>query len=158
MSVFRIWAVMRQPNQNRKNQRGQAFVEGALCLLTFIALVVGTLDLGQMLFFHQALVERVRGAVRWSSVHQWDGTGDQVRNMVLFARSDDPGDGTPGFLGLTRDNVDVNHIDGTAENPNDQRITVTIRNYRYNFFSPWIAGSFTDANPISESAPVFYRP
>jgi hypothetical protein len=149
---------MRQTNPNRKNQSGQVIVESALCLLTFIALLVGTLDLGQMLFFHQALVERVRGAVRWASVHQWDGTGDQVTNMVLFGRPDDSSGGASGFLGLTRDNVGVNHFDGTAANPNDERITVTIRNYRYNFFSPWIAGSFTDANPISESAPVFYRP
>lgn len=142
----------------RRGERGQAVVEGALCFVVFIALLLSALDLGQMLFFHQALVERVRGAVRWASVHAWDGTGDQITNVMLYGSPADPGAGVPTFLGLTRDNVDVDHFNGTATNPNDERITVTIRGYRYNFFSPWIAGTFTDANPVSESAPVFYRP
>lgn len=127
-----------------------------MCFVVFIALLLSALDLGQMLFFHQALVERVRDAVRWQSVHPYN--ADQVVNMVLYRSTTDPGGGASGFLGMTRANVEVLYVAGTTLNPNDERIKVTIRNYRYSFFSPWVAGSFVDANPITESAPMFYKP
>jgi hypothetical protein len=133
-------------------------LEAALCLTVLLALLIGALDFGQLLFFHQALVERVRGAVRWGSLNAYDGTGDQITNMVLYDRSDDPGAGTPAFLGLTRANVEVDYLAGSTANPNDERITVTLRDYQYRFFSPWIATSFADSTPITVSSPMLYKP
>lgn len=145
-------------NPSRKESaRGQAALEAALVLMTLLALLISALDFGQVMFFHQALVERVRNAARWASVHAYDGTGEQIRNMVLFNEPTAP-DGRSGFLGLTEDNVDVLYSPGTTANPNDERVTVTLRNYRYQFFSPWIAGQFVDRNPITETIPIFYRP
>jgi TadE-like protein len=133
-------------------------LEAALCLTVLMSLLIGALDFGQLLFFHQALVERVRGAARWGSLNAYDGTGDQITNMVLYNRPDDPGAGTPAFLGLSRDNVDVEYAAGSVANPNDERITVTLRDYRYRFFSPWIATTFTDNTPITVSSPMLYKP
>ena len=54
-------------------------IESTLVMLAFFALLFGVIDCGQVLVTHQALVERVRAAVRWGVVRPWDGTGDQIR-------------------------------------------------------------------------------
>src|SRR2546427_11969134 len=124
---------MRHKNQNRnriegcmrrKGQRGQAFVEPALILLVFIATLIGAMDFGQLLFTHELMVERVRAGVRWGVVNAWDGTGDQIANMVLYNSATVP-DGAAAFLGMTRANVSVVHTNATVSNPNDERITVS---------------------------------
>ena len=51
------------------NRRGQSLVESTLVLLVFLSLLLGVIDCGQVLFAHQALMDRVRGAVRWGIVH-----------------------------------------------------------------------------------------
>src|SRR4051812_15603120 len=107
----------------RKHEKGQAFVEAALVLLVFVATFVGALDFSQLLFTHQIMVERVRAGVRWGSVNAWDGTGDQIANVVRYDSSTIP-DGASAFLGLTRANVNVVHTAGTTLNPNDETITV----------------------------------
>ena len=35
-----------------------------------------------------ALVERVRSAVRWGVVRPWDGTGEQIANLILYDQPD----------------------------------------------------------------------
>src|SRR5262245_20837418 len=87
--------------------RGQSLVEATLVLIVFFALLLGVIDCGQVLFAHQALVERVRSAVRWGSVHPYDGTGEQVANLVLYDHPDEPRMSAPGYLGLKRENVRV---------------------------------------------------
>src|SRR6185295_4133642 len=109
-------------------------VESALILLVFLAGVIGALDFGQLLFTHQLLVDRVRAGVRWGVVNAWDGTGDQIANVVRYDSSTAP-DGAAPFLGLTRANVSVVHTAAPASNPNDERITVSIVDYNFKFVS-----------------------
>ena len=120
---------MRQKNQNRKRlkaewkrnrERGQAIVEGALILLVFVGSLVGAMDFGQLLFTHQLLAERVRAGVRWGAVHSWDGTGDQIANVVRYNSSTAP-DGASPFFGLTRANISVVHTAASVSDPNDER-------------------------------------
>jgi hypothetical protein len=146
------------PTKQNHKRRGQAVVEAALSLTVFLGLLISAFDLGQMLFFHQALVERVREAVRWASLNPYDGTGDQIANIILYRSVAHPGAGTPAFLNLARDNVRVEYQAPTVADPNEERIRVTIVNYSYEFFSPWIAGVFVHAHPVSAAAPVLYRP
>jgi Flp pilus assembly protein TadG len=155
---------MRQKNQNhkrmeaglkRRGEHGQAFVECALILLVFLASLIGALDFGQLLFTHQLMVERVRAGVRWGIVNAWDGTGDQIANVVLY---NSPTAGSSATLGMTRSNVSVVHTAGTVADPNDERITVSIVGYQFNFFSPWIAHNYTGNYAAVETAPVLYRP
>ena len=154
---FLTWVVMPQKNQNRNRERGQAFVECALILLVFLATLIGAMDFGQLLFTHQFLAERVRAGVRWGAVHAWDGTGDQIANMVRYDRSTAP-DGATAFLGLARANVSVVHTAASASNPNDERITVSIIDYNFLFFSPWIGKSYTGNYAAVETAPMQYKP
>jgi len=135
-------------------RKGQSLVEATLVLIVFFALLLGVIDCGQVLYSHQALVERVREAVRWGSVHPYDGTGDQVANLVLYHQADEPRTAAAAYLGLTRANVQVRYQGPTTERPDDATISVAIVNYESHFFSPWISKTIVSPRPVLVSAPV----
>src|SRR5580700_3204128 len=114
--------------RNSHRTRGQGLVEAAMVLVVFFALLLGVVDCGQVLYAHQALVERVRSAVRWGSLHPYDGTGDQVANLVLYDQPDDPRGAREGFLGMTRENVQVRYQPATTDRPDDELLTVAVVN------------------------------
>ena len=133
----------------RNKRRGQALVESALIMLVFLATLIGIFDLGQLLFIHQSLVERVRWASRWGVVQQpFD--SDSVKNMVVYAQPTVPTGATSGFLGLTPAKVEVIVTDAGTE---FGRINVSIINYDYFFFNPMIHRSFQNTKAVSESLP-----
>jgi Flp pilus assembly protein TadG len=136
-----------------KRERGQSMVEATLVLLVFFGLLLGVIDCGQVLFAHQALVDRVNGAVRWATLHPFD--ADQVTNLVLYNQTSEPAVVTAGFLGLTRANVQVRHQLATADRPDDETVGVAIVNYESHFFSPWISKTVISARPVFASAPAF---
>ncbi len=140
-----------------RNERGQSLIESTLVMLTFFALLFGVVDCGQVLVAHQALVERVRAAVRWGVVRSWDGTGDQIANLVLYNQPDEPRTATDGYLGLTRENVEVRYQPATPSRPDDETLSVAVVNYRYRFLSPWIGQAFVNPHPVLISAPMAYR-
>ena len=135
------------------NQRGQSLVESTLVLLALMAMVLGVFDCGQVLFAHQALVERVRTAVRWGMIHPDQGTGP-VANLVLYNQTDEPRAARDGYLGLKPENVRVVHRTATADAPDDELLTVSIVNYESHFFSPWIARVLVSPRPVLVSAPL----
>jgi Flp pilus assembly protein TadG len=138
-------------------KKGQGLVEATLVLLVFFALLLGVIDCGQVLYSHQALVERAREAVRWGSLHPFDGTGDQIANLILYDQIDEPRAARDGFLGMTRANVQVRYQPATADRPDDETITVAIVNYESHFFAPWMARTVVSPRPVLVSAPMAYR-
>lgn len=140
-----------------KQERGQGMVEAALVLLVFFTLLIGVIDCGQVLFAHQALVERVRSAVRWGSMHPYDGTGEQVANLILYDQVEEPRAAREGFLGLTRGNVQVTYRPATAERPDDETLSVAIVNYQSHFYAPLIARTIVSPRPVLVSAPMSAR-
>lgn len=141
----------------KRGERGQSLVEGTLVMLVFFALMFGVIDCGQVLVAHQALVERVRSAARWGVVHPWDGTGEQIANLILYNQPEEPRTTTDGYLGLTRDNVQVRYQPSVPLRPDDEILSVAIVNYRYHFMSPWITGTFINPRTVLISAPMAYR-
>ena len=141
----------------RRRERGQSLVEGTLVMLVFFAMMFGVIDCGQVLVSHQALVERVRSAARWGVVHPWDGTGEQIANLILYNQPDEPHTTTDGYLGLTRANVQVRYQPPVPSRPDDEILSVAIVNYQYHFMSPWIAGTFVNPRTVLISAPMAYR-
>jgi hypothetical protein len=115
-----------------RGQRGQSMVEATLVLLVFFALLLGVVDCGQVLFAHEALVERARSAVRWGVVHPWQGP-DPIMNLVLYGRTDEPARKPSGYLGLTDANVRVTYQPATIEHPDDEILTVSIVNFESHF-------------------------
>ena len=147
---------MNRNHRSRRRRLGQAAIESAFVLLPFLALLIGAFDFGQVLIRHQMMVERVRGALRWAVVQPYDGTGAQIRNLILYNQTTS-GAG-PAFLNLTSQNIQVDYVPPTTGNPNDENLTVSIVNYPYEFFSPWIATAVTGARPVVQSAAMVYKP
>jgi Flp pilus assembly protein TadG len=141
----------------RRGERGQSLVEGTLVMLVFFALMFGVIDCGQVLVAHQALVERVRSASRWGVVHRWDGTGDQIANLILYNQAEEPRTTTDGYLGLKRSNVQVRYRPPAPSRPDDEILSVAIVNYQYHFMSPWITVTFVNPRTVLISAPMAYR-
>jgi Flp pilus assembly protein TadG len=141
----------------KRGERGQSLVEGTLVMLVFFALMFGVIDCGQVLVAHQALVERVRSAARWGVVHPWDGTGEQIANLILYNQPEEPRTTTDGYLGLTRANVQVRYQPPVPLRPDDEILSVAIVNYQYHFMSPWITGTFVNPRTVLISAPMAYR-
>jgi len=126
----------------RRKERGQALLESALTTFVFLILLIGVIDVGQVLYVHQSMVERVRAAARYGAVRAFD--ADAIRNMVLYDQATEPDTGDPdvepqGFLGMTSDMVSVVRDDATF---NEDRITVTVDGYPFTFFTPFIAGVY----------------
>jgi len=122
-----------------RGQRGSNLVEAALVLLTFLMLLIGIVDFGQMLYFHQVLVERARTAARYGAVHPTDTTG--IQNMAVYNQPAPTGSPAAVIGGLTTGMVDVQN---PGINSPDARVVVTISGYTINFLSPYITGTFTN--------------
>jgi Flp pilus assembly protein TadG len=154
---------MMQSEQLRRgrSERGQTLVEGALALLVFFSLLFAVVDCGLVLVRYQSLVERVRSAVRWGVVRPWDGTGEQIANLILYDQPTEPAAATSGasggYLGLTRENVRVRYQPSSAARPDDEMLSVAIVNFRYQFLSPWIIQVFVNPRPILISAPMAFK-
>jgi hypothetical protein len=130
-----------------KCRRGSTLVESSVVLLLFLVIVIGVLDAGQLLFFHQFLSDRVRSGARYAAVHSYD--AGAIANLVAYAAPAPP-PGAIGLFGLTADMVQVNHYDaGTSAD----RVSVKITGYHMRFLSPWLAGVFT-AGPFQAVVPV----
>ena len=118
-----------------RQQRGSAMVEGALVLGVLIFTLIGIMDFAQMLFLHQSIVERVRGAARAAVVEQLSNT--QTQNLVVYGKKD-PVSGQTGFFGLTPSNVLVT-IGGGGTGEGNVRIRVT--GLRFPVLSPLMSRS-----------------
>ena len=141
----------------RRGQQGQSLVEATLVLLVFFALLFAVVDVGQSLVAHQSLVERVRSSVRWGVVRPWDGTGEQIANLILYDQAEEPRSAREGYLGLTRANVQVRYQPGLPARPDDEMLSVAIVNFHYRFLSPWLPQGFLNPRPVMISAPMAYR-
>src|SRR5262249_12349952 len=112
----------------KRREAGQSLVEATLVLLVFLAMLFGVFDCGEVLFAHQALVERVTTAVRWVMIHPGEGT-EPIANLILYDQTAAPRVDREGYLGLKRENVRVMHRPATADYPDDEMLTVAIVNY-----------------------------
>jgi hypothetical protein len=128
-------------------------VETSLVLVIFLALLLGVFDCGQVIFAHEALVERVRTAVRWGSLHKWDGA-EPIVNQVLYGQPREPLTATQGYLGMKPENVRVTYHAPGPDTPDDEFFTVSIVNYESHFFSPWLARVLISPRPVLMTAPV----
>jgi hypothetical protein len=143
---------MRPAIVSHRRRRGQALVESALVVLAFFTIVIGILDCGQVLFIHNALVDRVRTTLRWAAVNPYNET--QIRNMVRYY-TESPSEGAEPYLGMTEAQVQVTRLDAGLST---ERIRIAIVGYPYHFFTPLIAKTFTNNLAVVETLPSEYRP
>ena len=135
-----------RPTQ-KQSRKGSGLLEGALVLFLAVSTLLAVLDFGQVLFFHQALVERVRVGARWGVVNTYD--DQKIRNVVVYD-TPNPTQGAAGLFGLTTALVSTSLRDsGTPE----ARLVITISGYPFRFFTPLIVGGYT-AKTISATVPL----
>ena len=136
----------------RGSRRGQGLVEGTLVLLAFFALLLSVVDCGQVLYAHQALVERARSAARWASLHPWEGP-EPIVNLVLYGQTTAPREDAPGYLGMTPANIQVTYRPPQPGRPDEETITVAIVNFQSHFVSPWLAQALVSPRPVLITTP-----
>jgi Flp pilus assembly protein TadG len=124
----------------RKNsrERGASLLESALVLLTFLMMVIGVMDFGQVLYLHQSLVERARSAARYGAINPTNSAG--IQNMAVYNSPTVASGQTAMLAGLTTAMVDVQNPDINTPNA---RVVVTISGYPMQFFTPGLARAFT---------------
>jgi hypothetical protein len=122
------------PKRRSRRQRGQALVESVLTLTAFLAIFLGMIEVGEILYVHQTLVERTRSAVRWGAVNAWDATNSptEITNMVLYGTAT-PADNSAAIFGLTASNVSVSRPE--PDYSAADRIVVTVSGYTLTFFT-----------------------
>ncbi len=121
-------------------------------LFVFLSLLLGVADCGQVVFAHQALVERARAAARWASIHDWQGP-EPIVNLVLYGQTQEPPIAA-GYLGMTPANVQVTYRPATPDRPDDETLSVAIVNFESHLFSPWLARTLVSARPVLVIAPM----
>ncbi len=140
-----------------RSQRGQSLVEAALVLFVFLSFLLGIADCGQVLFAHQALVERARSAARWAVVHDWQGP-EPIVNLVLYGQTQEPpaliNHEAAGYLGMTAANVRVTYQPPTPDRPDDGMLTVAVVNFESHLYSPWISRVLVSSRPVLVSCPM----
>jgi Flp pilus assembly protein TadG len=114
-------------------------VESALTLLTFFLMLIGAVDFGQVMYFHQSLVERARTAVRYGVTNPTNADG--IKNMAVYNTVTVTGTPSAVLPSLTKAMVDVQNPD---VNTSSARVVVTISGYPINFLSPYITQSFSN--------------
>ncbi len=122
-----------------RREKGQSLVEGTLVMLVFFALLLGIVDISQLVFSHQALVERVRAAARWGSLHP-DAGAEAVRALI-----------STGDLKAENALVDFREIDGV------RALHIEVVNLEVPLFAPWwpgLAHRLIDARPVAVTVPV----
>src|SRR5262245_4039292 len=124
--------------KSRKGRRGQALVESALILMLFLALLIGALDFGELLLFHQSRVVRVRLGLRGAAMQAYDETS--IKNFIRYKQTTQPSCASP-FLGLADSNIAITRYDTGYPT---ERIQIAIVDYQFRFFSPFIARTFTN--------------
>lgn len=111
-------------------------LEAALVLTLLVGTSLTTVDFGQVMFVHQALVNQARDVARYGSANFSD--LNALKNLVVYNMAAPPSPAPPGFLGLTPSMVTVTR---SGQNTNDDRLVIEIENYPFTFYSPWLAGS-----------------
>lgn len=140
-------------SHRRKQQKGNVFVETSLVLTSFLLVMVGIVDLAQILYVNQALAERVRGVARASAIN--GASPEEIRNLIAYGNKEGPArerddgqSGQPvtdgeqgltekGFMGLLPEYINVQVLDRTF---NEHRLVVEISGLPVTIVSPLIAG------------------
>ena len=138
----------------RNGRKGNVIVETAVVSLVFFLLVFGIFDFGQFLFVHQALVHRIRHAVRAGAISDAsDHTA--IINRILYdqstAKTDANGNAAKGYFGLTSSNITVADPE---KNTDSYRLNVEVKNFPFIMLSPYMAGSKLSSGSIKVTVPL----
>ena len=113
-------------------------IETGIVLLALLLMIVGIMDFGQFLFFHQALVDRARAGARYAIANTYSATA--IKNVVMFDSPTNPGGATKGLFGLTAAYINVIPTPNAAA---PTWIEVNITGFPIVLLSPYLTKSYT---------------
>lgn len=115
-----------------RRERGLAMVEFAICIPVLLFLMLGTAEIGRLLFQYNTLAKAVRDGARYAATNAAVGTTrvvnitaavrTETRNLVVTGTT--VGTGAALLPGLTVNNVTVNDVGNGF-------ISVAVTNYNY---------------------------
>lgn len=121
---------MARAKQSNRGERGAALVEFAIAATVFILLTFGVLELGRLLWVHNALADATHRGARFA-VNRPLGAVDDIKRVAVYGNAD--GSGSPLVNDLTVDKVKVTHVGwGVGAGT----VTVEIENYDFKFVVP----------------------
>ena len=121
---------MMKVGTRRRGERGAALVEFAIAASVFITVTFGVLELGRLLWVHNALTDATRRGARFA-VNQPQSATDAIKSMAVYGNTG--GTGTPLVNDLTVDHIKVTHVSwGVGAGT----VTVEIENYDFRFVVP----------------------
>jgi Flp pilus assembly protein TadG len=117
---------------SRRGQRGAALVEFAVAATVLLTLIFAVLELGRLLWVHNALTDAARRGARYAVNQQQSSASlTAIRNVTVYGNP--AGTGSPLVNDLTADKVKVTYQGfGLAAGT----VTVEIENYDFNFVVP----------------------
>ena len=124
--------------RRRKRRNGQALIETSLVLIALLLMIVGIMDFGQFLFFHEALTDRARVGARYAAVNPYDVTA--IQNMVVYNSATAPAGSASGLFGLSTSYVTVTPTPASGA-PN--YVEVRISGFPIQLLSPFLTKSYT---------------
>ena len=124
-------------------------VEGALVLLTMLAMIIFVLDMGRILLIQQYITERARATVRAAVVNNWDPASDKAKNYLVYNSITAPNGGGAGFMGLLPSQVTYSSLGANGS----ARLQVKVSGVPALVLIPFIAGTYTLA-PITATLPA----
>jgi Flp pilus assembly protein TadG len=121
---------MKRVGTRRRGERGAALVEFAIAASVFLAVTFGVLELGRLLWVHNALTDATRRGARFA-VNRTQGSTDDIKRVAVYG--DAAGTGAPLVNDLTVDHVKVTHAGwGVGAGT----VTVEIENFDFKFVVP----------------------
>ena len=130
-----------------RSERGSTVVESAMVVMIALVLMIGILDFGQIMFMHQAIMNRVRSVAREAAVKNY--TANAVKNLIVY-NTQSPSDASTPMFGLSTSNVDVSYSDASSS---EQRLFVSVTNLEYRTYTPLFARTLRNL-PIRLSVPT----
>jgi hypothetical protein len=130
-------------------RRGGTVVEIAFALSAAVVVCVTILDITQVIFIHQRLVERARQGATWASRQKFDAA--QTRNFVVYDTPVPARGAKPLCPDLSSAMVSASLVDGGT---GKGRVVVKISGYPYRFYSYWISKAY---NPKTIMAVVTHQ-
>ncbi len=135
---------MRARMSSRRKQDGQAILESGLVMLIFLTVLIGIVDMGQYLYFHQSLTERARAAARYGAVHTYTSPGLATQNVAIYNDPAGAANGATALLPNLNTSAGANgyvSVILSGSGTEDARIIVTINRYPFNFLGPYMSKS-----------------
>lgn len=119
-------------------ERGSSLVEMAIGASVLMTVIFGVLEVGRLLWTHNALAEAARKGARYAAISTQNTTN--VKNMVVYGTISPGGGATPVVYGMTTSNVNVTY---SGFGVKQGTVTVEITGYMFNFNVPIFGGGIT---------------